>query len=206
MLKNMLSLVGFFFFQFKKVLSQWLREVAKILVHYQHLCTKPCFVDMCPRADTLSIVVEIGNGGKWCFQQSISITETKCELKPLLATHQDNFIRKCMFYQNMSIPLPYLCYLAYLCSYLEGCAMTVSVRQCFWRILQKKIFTSAQVVVNGLKKVFLKDIFHLFTPFKCHFAPISRSPMSKFFRFSESSGKMNGNKWSQIWTLLLKRV
>ena len=43
MLKNMLSLVGFFFFQFKKVLSQWLREVAKISVHYQHLCTKPCF-------------------------------------------------------------------------------------------------------------------------------------------------------------------
>ena len=43
MLKNMLSLVGFFFFQLKKVLSQWLREVAKIPIHYQHLCTKPCF-------------------------------------------------------------------------------------------------------------------------------------------------------------------
>ena len=46
MLKNMLSLVGFFFFQFKKVLSQWLKEVAKISVLYQHLCTKPCFAHM----------------------------------------------------------------------------------------------------------------------------------------------------------------
>ena len=40
MLKNMLSLVGFFFLQ-------WLKEVAKIPIHYQHLCTKPCFAHVC---------------------------------------------------------------------------------------------------------------------------------------------------------------
>ena len=43
MLKNMLSIVGFFFFQLKNVLYQRLREVAKSSVPYQHLCTKPCF-------------------------------------------------------------------------------------------------------------------------------------------------------------------
>ena len=47
MLKNILSLVGFFFFQFKKVLSEWLREVAKIPINYQQLCTKPCFAYVC---------------------------------------------------------------------------------------------------------------------------------------------------------------
>ena len=35
------------------------------------------------------------------------------------------------------------------------------------------------------------------------FAPTSRNPMSKLFRFSESLGKSNGNKWSQICKLLL---
>ena len=37
------------------------------------------------------------------------------------------------------------------------------------------------------------------------FAPTSQPPMSKLFRFSESLGKSNGNKWSQIWKLLLIR-
>ena len=35
-------------------------------------------------------------------------------------------------------------------------------------------------------------------PFKCIFAPTSRSGMSKIFRDSESLGKSNGKKWSQI--------
>ena len=33
--------------------------------------------------------------------------------------------------------------------------------------------------------------------------PPSLSLMSKLFRFSESLGKSNGKKWSQIWKLLL---
>ena len=63
MLKNMLSLVGFFFFQFKKVLSQWLREVAKISVHYQHLCTKPCFAHVC--AVGVSRIHRTGHVDEW---------------------------------------------------------------------------------------------------------------------------------------------
>ena len=35
------------------------------------------------------------------------------------------------------------------------------------------------------------------------FASYSRSPMSKLFRFLETSGKSNGKKWSQIGKLLL---
>ena len=36
---------------------------------------------------------------------------------------------------------------------------------------------------------------HFLTPFNGIFAPISRSPMSKFFRFPESLGKSNVKKW-----------
>ena len=36
------------------------------------------------------------------------------------------------------------------------------------------------------------------------FAPTSRSRMSNIFRDSESLGKSNGKKWSQIWTFLFK--
>ena len=36
------------------------------------------------------------------------------------------------------------------------------------------------------------------------FAPTSRSRMSNIFRDSESLGKSNGKKWSQIWTFLFE--
>ena len=41
------------------------------------------------------------------------------------------------------------------------------------------------------------------TPLNDHFALIFRSPVSKLFCLSESSGKSNRKKWSQIWKLLL---
>ena len=41
------------------------------------------------------------------------------------------------------------------------------------------------------------------TPVNCLLPPTSRSPMWSLFRFSESLGKSNGRKWSQIWKLLL---
>ena len=47
---------------------------------------------------------------------------------------------------------------------------------------------------------------YLFTfevPFKCLFAPIFQSWISKVFRDSVFLGKSNGKKWSQIWKLLL---
>ena len=46
-------------------------------------------------------------------------------------------------------------------------------------------------------------LFTFEVPFKCLFAPTSQSRMSKIFRDSESLGKSNGKKWSQIWTFVL---
>ena len=45
-------------------------------------------------------------------------------------------------------------------------------------------------------------MFTFEVPFKRLFAPTFRSRMSKSFRDSESLGKSNGKKWSQIWTFL----
>ena len=41
-------------------------------------------------------------------------------------------------------------------------------------------------------------------PFNGLFAPTSQSRMSNIFRDSESLGKSNGKKWSQIWTFLFE--
>ena len=51
------------------------------------------------------------------------------------------------------------------------------------------------------QKKFLTDFFDLFPPFKRPLAPISQSPNSQLFRYSESLCKSNGKKWSQIWQL-----
>ena len=45
-------------------------------------------------------------------------------------------------------------------------------------------------------------VFTFEVPFNGLFAPISRSRMSNIFRDSESLGKSNGKKWSNIWTFL----
>ena len=47
-------------------------------------------------------------------------------------------------------------------------------------------------------------LFTFEVPFKRLFAPTSRSRMSNILRDSESLGKSNGKKWSQIWTFLFK--
>ena len=45
-------------------------------------------------------------------------------------------------------------------------------------------------------------LFTFEVPFNGLFAPTSRSRMSNIFRDTESFGKSNGKKWSQIWTFL----
>ena len=45
-------------------------------------------------------------------------------------------------------------------------------------------------------------VFTFEVPFKRLFAPTSWSRMSNIFRDSESLGKTNGKKWSQIWQFL----
>ena len=47
-------------------------------------------------------------------------------------------------------------------------------------------------------------VFTFEVPFKRLFAPTSPSWMSNIFRDSESLGKSNGMKWSQIWTFLFE--
>ena len=66
-----------------------------------------------------------------------------------------------------------------------------------------KTFAHKWCKITAAKKKINLRFFHLFTPFKRPFAPTSRSPMSKLFRFLESLGKSFGKKWSQIGKLLL---
>ena len=47
-------------------------------------------------------------------------------------------------------------------------------------------------------------LFTFEVPFNGLFAPTYRSWMSNIFRDSESLGKSNGKKWSQIWTFLFE--
>ena len=47
------------------------------------------------------------------------------------------------------------------------------------------------------------SVFTFEVPFKRLFAPTSQSRMSNIFRESESFGKRNGKKWSQIWTFFV---
>ena len=54
------------------------------------------------------------------------------------------------------------------------------------------------------KKVFFFTFFTFEVPFNGLFAPTSRSRMSNIFRDSESLGKSNGKKWSQIWIFLFE--
>ena len=68
-----------------------------------------------------------------------------------------------------------------------------------------------QIVENcTTKKVFFLHFFHFFLSssvfgvFNGLFAPTSRSRISKIFSDSESLGKSNGKKWSQIWTFLFE--
>ena len=67
------------------------------------------------------------------------------------------------------------------------------------------IFVKKWFKIAAAKKV-LKIFFHLFTPFKPLFVPVSQKPMYKLLRFLESLGKTNGKKWSQILVLCSKRV
>ena len=47
-------------------------------------------------------------------------------------------------------------------------------------------------------------VFTFEVPLKRLFAPTSQSQMSNIFRDSESFGKSNAKKWSQIWTFLFE--
>ena len=54
------------------------------------------------------------------------------------------------------------------------------------------------------KSIFSLIFFTFEVPFNGLFAPTSQSQMSNIFRDSESMGKSNGKKWSNIWTFLFE--
>ena len=58
--------------------------------------------------------------------------------------------------------------------------------------------------IAAQKKVFFLTFFTFEVPFNGLFAPTSRNRMPNIFRVSESLGKSNGKKWSQIWTFLFE--
>ena len=60
---------------------------------------------------------------------------------------------------------------------------------------------SVCLFVCGFVRVFV-CLFTFEVPFNGLFAPFSRSRMSNIFRDSESLGKSNGKKWSNIWKFL----
>ena len=53
-------------------------------------------------------------------------------------------------------------------------------------------------------RLYVRLSVHFWGPFNGLFAPTSRSRMSNIVRDSESLGKSNGKKWSQIWTFLFE--
>ena len=72
------------------------------------------------------------------------------------------------------------------------------------------IFVLKLSKIASQKKVFFSTFFTFFDLlrfsvfFNGLFAPTSRSRISNIFRGSESLGKRNGKKWSQIWTFLFE--
>ena len=68
------------------------------------------------------------------------------------------------------------------------------------------IFAEKWSKIAAANKFFFLTFFllHLFTPFKCLFAPNSKSPMSNLFWFSESLGTTNGKKQSQMFLTISK--
>ena len=69
------------------------------------------------------------------------------------------------------------------------------------KLLRKKKFVFGRILPYWAG--FFCYRFFSLTPFNGLFAPTSWSPRSKLFRFSESLGKSNGKKWSQILKLLI---
>ena len=54
------------------------------------------------------------------------------------------------------------------------------------------------------KSIIFFTFFTFEVPFNGLFAPTSRNRLSNIFKDSESLGKSNGKKWSQIWTFLFE--
>ena len=86
-----------------------------------------------------------------------------------------------------------------------GCPIFLEIRNPWGKDMN--IFVWKLVKIAAQKKVFFFTFFGLLwfsVFFNGLFAPTSCSRMSNIFRDSESLGKSNGKKWSQIWTFLFE--
>jgi hypothetical protein len=97
-----------------------------------------------------------------------------------------------------------------------GCRIFLEIRNPWGKVMERsglryehfclKIFENRR----AKKSFFFSPLFSLFYLLRCLvfftglFAPTSRSRMSNIFRDSESLGKSNGKKWSNIWTFLFR--
>ena len=107
-------------------------------------------------------------------------------------------IRFLVFFNGLFPPLPEM-----------GCPIFLEIRNPWGKVIQRsglryEHFCFKIVYNRREKKSFFLHFFTFKVPFNGLFAPTSRSWMSNIFRDSESLGKSNGNKWSQIWAFLFE--
>ena len=82
-----------------------------------------------------------------------------------------------------------------------GCAIYLEIRNPWGKVMQRsglKYENFCLKIVSNRRAKKNLTVFTFEVPFNGLFGPPSRSRMSNIFRDSESLGKSNGKKWSQI--------
>ena len=88
-----------------------------------------------------------------------------------------------------------------------GCPIFLEIRNPWGKVMERsglryEHFCLKVSKIAAQKKVFFSHFFTFEVPFNGLFAPTSQSRMSNIFRDSESLGKINEKKWSNIWQFL----
>ena len=86
-----------------------------------------------------------------------------------------------------------------------GCPIFLEIRNPWGKVMERSCLRYEHFVwklskIAAQKKVFFLTFFTFEVPFNGLFAPTSRNRMSNVFRDSESLGKSNAKKLSNIWT------
>ena len=90
-----------------------------------------------------------------------------------------------------------------------GCPICLEIRNPWGKVMERNGLRYEHLCLKlskiaAQKKSFFLHFFRFSIFFTCLFAPISQSRMSNIFKDSESLGKSNVKKWSQIWTFLIE--
>ena len=88
-----------------------------------------------------------------------------------------------------------------------GCPIFIEIWNPWGKVMERsglryEHFCLKLFKIAAQKKVFFSHFFAFEVPINGLFAPIFKSWMSNIFRDSESLGKSNGKKWSNIWLFL----